>query len=78
MNAFTRGRRALALADADTIHFTKPSIAEVNHVFAKCHQHIHQSDKISQAKGFEEFVKLITLKLLSDKSIKETYGNYIR
>ncbi len=51
-----------------TIHFSKPSIAEVNHVFAKCHQHIHQSDKISQAKGFEEFVKPITLKLLSDNA----------
>ena len=56
-----------------TISFSKPSIAEVNLVFAKCHQHIHQSDKISQAKGFEEFVKLITLKLLSDKAIREKY-----
>lgn len=27
--------------EQQTIHFTKPSIAEVNHVFAKCHQHIH-------------------------------------
>ena len=54
-----------------TIHFSKPSIAEVNHVFAKCHQHIHQSDKISEAKGFEEFVKLITLNphSPSDRSI---------
>ena len=57
----------------NTIHFTKPSIAEVNHVFAKCHQHIHQSDHISQAAGFVEFVKLITLKLLSDKKVKEDY-----
>ena len=57
---------------SDLIQFTKPTIPEVNHVFAKCHQHIHQSDKISQAKGFEEFVKLITLKLLSDKAVKET------
>ena len=55
------------------IRFSKPSIAEANNVFAKCHQHIHQSDKISQAKGFEEFVKLITLKLLSDKAIRDTY-----
>ena len=53
------------------IRFRKPTIPEVNHVFARCHQHIHQSDKISQAKGFEEFVKLITLKLLSDKAVKE-------
>ena len=70
-SAFTRGRPVAA--DASTIHFTKPTIPEVNQVFAKCHQFIHQSDKISQAKGFEEFVKLITLKLLSDKEIKKNY-----
>ena len=51
----------------------KPTITEVNYVFAKCHQHIHQSDHISQAKGFEEFVKLIALKLLSDKAVKEEF-----
>ena len=60
-------------ASDPVISFVKPSIAEVNHVFAKCHQNIHKSDQISQAKGFEEFVKLIALKLLSDKSIKEKY-----
>ena len=65
----TRGRPA----NQHTIRLSKPSIPEVNHVFAKCHQHIHQSDKISQAKGFEEFVKLITLKLLSDKAIRDSY-----
>ena len=69
--AFARG--AVEPADSDVLHFTKPTIAEVNIVFAKCHQFIHQSDKISQAKGFEEFVKLITLKLLSDKAVKDTY-----
>ena len=63
--------------NGDTIHFTKPSIAEVNHIFAKCHQHIHQSDKISQAAGFVEFVKLITLKLLSDKSIRDAYPGLV-
>ena len=67
--AFTTQR--LTAADADTLYFTKPTIAEVNNVFAKCHQFIHQSDKISQAAGFEEFVKLITLKLLSDKSVRD-------
>ena len=55
------------------IRFSKPSIAEANNIFAKCHQHIHLSDKISQAKGFDEFVKLITLKLLSDKAIRDAY-----
>lgn len=57
----------------ETIRLSKPTIAEVTSVFARCHQHIHQSDKISQAKGFEEFVKLITLKLLSDKAVRDAY-----
>lgn len=70
-SAFSEGRPRSA--NRRMIRFSKPSIAEVNHVFAKCHQHIHQSDKISQAKGFEEFVKIITLKLLSDKAIRDSY-----
>ena len=57
----------------ETLRLSKPTIAEVTSVFARCHQHIHQSDKISQAKGFEEFVKLITLKLLSDKAVRDAY-----
>jgi len=57
----------------ETIRLSKPTIAEVTSVFARCHQQIHQSDKISQAKGFEEFVKLITLKLLSDKAVRDAY-----
>ena len=69
-DAFNRGAIP---ATADTIHFVKPSFAEVNHVFARCHRLIHQSDHISQAKGFEEFVKLVTLKLLSDKEVRENF-----
>ncbi len=60
-------------AGPDTIHFSKPTIPEITNVFAKCHQFIHESDKTSQAAGFEEFVKLITLKLLSDRDVR---GNY--
>ena len=67
-----KGGRSRAV-ESDTIHFAKPTIAEVNNVFAKCHQFIHQSDKISQAAGFEEFVKLITLKLLSDRKVRDAY-----
>ena len=62
---------------SDVIRFTKPSIAEVNHVFARCHKHIHESDHISQAAGFAEFVKLISLKLLSDRQIKESYPGIV-
>lgn len=62
---------------AQTLHFRKPGIAEVNAVFAKCHQRIYKSDRISQAAGFVEFVKLITLKLLSDRKIKEAYPGLV-
>ena len=62
-----------ASTSQETIRLSKPTIAEVTSVFARCHQQIHQSDKISQAKGFEEFVKLITLKLLSDKAVRDAY-----
>ena len=65
------------VAESDTLHFTKPSIAEVNNVFANCHQHIYKSDRISQAAGFVEFVKLITLKLLSDKRIRDDYPGLV-
>lgn len=58
-------------ADTEVISFSKPSIAEINLIFSQCHQFIHQSDKISQAKGFEELVKLITLKLLSDRAVRD-------
>ena len=67
----------IPLSQVDTITFTKPSIAEVNHVFAQCHQHIHQSDHISQGRGFEEFVKLIALKLTSDKEVRDAYPGAI-
>ncbi len=66
-------KKSSTSADQRTIRFSKPTIAEVTSVFARCHQLIHQSDKISQAKGFEEFIKLITLKLLSDKDVRDQY-----
>ena len=62
---------------AATLRFTKPGIGEVNNVFAKCHQLIYKSDRISQAAGFAEFVKLITLKLLSDKKIRDEYPGLV-
>ena len=64
-------------AGVELLYFTKPGIPEVNAVFAKCHQRIYESDHISQAAGFVEFVKLITLKLLSDKKIRDTYPGLV-
>lgn len=55
----------------DILTMKKPTVTEINRVFAQCHQDIHKSDSISQARAFEEFVKLVTLKLLSDREIIE-------
>ena len=74
-DAFAAGRPVVT--SAATLSFTKPGIAEVNSVFANCHQQIYRSDRISQAAGFVEFVKLITLKLLSDKKIREAYPGLV-
>ncbi|MDE0685353.1 MAG: N-6 DNA methylase [Candidatus Poribacteria bacterium] len=57
----------------DTIPLSKPSIPEINKIFTNCHEYIYRSDRISQARGFEEFVKLIALKLRSDKAIRDEY-----
>ena len=82
-DGFVQRVRADAFAPAslfdDAAHMlrSKPGIAEVNAVFAKCHQRIYQSDHISQAAGFVEFVKLITLKLLSDKKIRDEYPGLV-
>ena len=65
------------LDNSKPLVLTKPRIAEVNSVFAKCHQYIYKSDRISQAAGFSEFVKLIALKLLSDKKIRDGYPGLV-
>ena len=77
MRADTFAPASLFHDAADMLHLTKPGIAEVNAVFAKCHKRIHQSEPISQAAGFVEFVKLITLKLLSDKKIRDKYPGLV-
>lgn len=61
----------------ETIRLSKPTIAEVTSVFARCHQQIHKSDRISQAEGFEEFVKIIALKLLSDKAVRDAHPGLV-
>ncbi|QQS14810.1 MAG: N-6 DNA methylase [Rhodospirillales bacterium] len=57
--------------------FFRRSIDEVNSVFAWCHQHIYKKGNISQAAGFEEFVKVVFLKLLSDRRVREKYPSLI-
>ncbi len=54
--------------------FKRLRLEEVNAIFSWCHQHIYRKDNLSQAAGFEEFVKLVFLKLLSDRQIRDRFG----
>lgn len=58
-----------------TYRLEKRPLEEVNAAFAWCHQYIHKKDDISQADAFPEFVKIIFLKLLSDRRLREKYPN---
>jgi len=51
----------------------RPSITEVNMAFSWCHQHIYKKDNISQSDAFSEFVKIISLKLLSDRRVRDAF-----
>lgn len=60
-----------------TLKLEKRSLSEVNAAFAWCHQHIYRKDDISQSDAFTEFVKLIALKLLSDRKIKTKFPEIV-
>lgn len=62
--------RASENYSGEVIKFTKNNLSEINQAFSWCHQHIYRKDNISQSEAFSEFVKLISLKLLSDRKIK--------
>ncbi|PYI52446.1 N-6 DNA methylase [Paenibacillus flagellatus] len=47
----------------------KKTLEEVNAAFAWCHQQIYKKDAMSQSAAFEEFVKVVFLKLLSDRKL---------
>ncbi|WP_462406690.1 N-6 DNA methylase [Gracilibacillus sp. Marseille-QA3620] len=51
----------------------KLPLEEINAAFAWCHQHIYKKDAMSQSAAFEEFVKVVFLKLLSDRRILRSY-----
>lgn len=46
---------------------------DMNNDFAWCHQHIYKKDNLSQSSAFIEFVKLIFLKIISDRNIHTKY-----
>jgi len=69
-------KRSLPPSVAGThLEMIKPSISQINEAFSKCHQLIYRNDNISQSAAFFEFVKIIALKLISDKQIRDSYGS---
>ena len=74
-NLLSVGRFAkrAAVYAGPTHRFDRRSLEDVNAVFGWCHQHTYRKGNISQAAGFEEFVKVVFLKLLSDRRVKEKY-----
>lgn len=60
-------------ATATTLKLEKRSLSDVNAAFSWCHQHIYRKDDISQSDAFTEFVKLISLKLMSDRRIRDRH-----
>ena len=62
---------------SEVLEMVRPSLSEVNTAFGWCHQHIYRKDNISQSDAFSEFVKLISLKLLSDRCIRDTYSEVL-
>lgn len=62
-----RQSQSKALLSGNDFEFTKPTFAEIDYVFSWCHQQIYKKDNISQAAAFAEFIKLMFIKLDSDK-----------
>jgi len=53
--------------------FERKSINDINADLAWCHQQIYKKDNLSQGAAFTEFVKLMFLKLLSDKKVHQRH-----
>ena len=58
---------------SEMLEMVRPSLSEVNATFIWCHQYSYKKDNISQSDAFSEFVKIISLKLLSDRRIRDAY-----
>ena len=65
---------AIVGSRASLLELSKPGIEEINEAFARCHQLIYKNDNISQSAAFFEFVKIIALKLISDKHVRDSLG----
>ncbi len=69
---------ARPIAPDQAHEFKRLRLEEVNAIFSWCHQHIYRKDNLSQAAGFEEFVKLVFLKLLSDRHVRDRFGPLVQ
>lgn len=70
-------QRDFNLPGAATHTLRKLPLEEVNAAFSWCHQHIYKKDAMSQAAAFQEFVKVVFLKLLSDREIRDQYPHLV-
>jgi type I restriction enzyme M protein len=61
-----------------TLRLVRPGLGDVNAAFSWCHQHIYRKDDISQSDAFSEFVKLISLKLMSDREIRDRHPEILQ
>jgi type I restriction enzyme M protein len=59
--------------DSEMFSLSRGSLSDVNAAFSWCHQHIYKKDDISQSDAFTEFVKLISLKLISDRRVRDLH-----
>ena len=68
------GRDAILAMDTDEEEYLvlrQPSVSEINALFGWCHNTAHKKDNLSYSAAFMAFVKLVFLKLLSDRTIRK-------
>lgn len=66
--------RAPRISSETTQHaFKRVNASELNQAFAWCHQRIYKKDNLSQGSAFMEFVKLMFVKLNSDKAVRKKH-----
>ncbi|MDX6520515.1 MAG: type restriction enzyme protein, partial [Gaiellales bacterium] len=61
---------------AETHVLRRRSVEDLNADFVWCHQHIYKKDNLSQSAAFIEFVKLVFLKLLSDREVHAQHPEF--
>lgn len=63
--------------EENSLQLKKAPLKDVNEAFAWCHQFIYKNDNISQGAAFMEFVKIVALKLLSDREIRDKFPSKV-